>query len=97
MVYAVMKIARHPPGFGFIEFLDDRIVITGGEAHIIPREAVRSAICRDGKKSIFSRDPPAVFEIEFSAGVGTNRIKMLLPKDQKEAATAALEAWGLGR
>ena len=89
-----MKIARHPEGFGFIEFLDDRLVITGGDPQIIPREAVRSALCRDGKKSIFSRDPPAVFEIEYSVGVGTNRIKMLLPKDQKDAASAALKDWG---
>jgi hypothetical protein len=90
-----MKIARHPEGFGFIEFLDDRIIITGGAPQIIPREAVRSAVCRDGKKSIFGRDPPAVFELEYSVGVGTERIKMLLPTDQKDAANAELKRWGL--
>ena len=90
-----MKIPRHPAGFGFLEFLDDRLVITGGDPQIIPREAIRSVVCRDGKKSIFSRDPPAVFEVEFSAGVGTNRIKLLLPKDQKDATAAALKRWGL--
>lgn len=90
-----MKIGRHPEGFGFIEFLDDRIVITGGDPQIIPREAVRSASCRDGRKSIFSRDPPAVFELTFSVGIGTNRIKMLVPKDQKDVANAALRGWGM--
>ena len=90
-----MKIARYPEGFGFIEFLPDRIVITGGDPQIIPREAVRTAACRDGKKSIFSRNPPAVFEVEYSVGVGTNRIKMLLPLDQKDAMSAALKSWGL--
>jgi hypothetical protein len=90
-----MKIARYPEGFGFIEFLEDRIVITGGDPLIIPREAVRSANCRDGKKSFLSRDPPAVFEIEYSVGVGTNRIKMLVPTDQKDPTNLMLKSWGL--
>jgi hypothetical protein len=89
-----MKIERFPNGF--IEFLDDRLTISGGEPQIIPRESVRSAVCRDGKKSIFSRNPPAVMEIEYAAGVGTNRVKLLLPIDQKEQALAALRAWELG-
>jgi hypothetical protein len=28
--------------------------------------------------------------------VGTNKVKLLLPTDQKEAALAALRSWGLG-
>jgi hypothetical protein len=41
-----MKIARFPNGF--IEFLEDTLTITGGEPQIIPRDSVRSVVCRDG-------------------------------------------------
>ena len=88
-----MKIARYPNGF--VEFLEDRLVISGVEPEIIPRATVTSATCRDGRKSLFSRNPPAVLEIEFTVGVGTNKVKLLVPTEVKDQAVLALRAWGL--
>ncbi len=88
-----MKIPRFPNGF--VELVGDNVVITGGDPVTIPRASVRSAACRDGKKSLFSRNPPAVLEIEHVAGLSTERVKLLLPPESKDEAAATLVAWGL--
>ncbi len=88
-----MKIARFPNGF--VELVGDDLRITGGDPVIIPRASIRSVVCRDGKKSLFSRNPPAVLEIEHAAGLDTQRVKLLLPADTRETAASALVAWGL--
>ena len=88
-----VKIPRLPNGF--VELVGDNVVITGGEAVIIPRSSVRSAVCRDGKGSFFSRTPPAVLEIVYVAGLDEVRTKLLVPREAKDEAVATLGAWGL--
>lgn len=88
-----MKIPRFPNGF--VELVGDNVVLTGGDAVIIPRSSVRSAVCRDGKPSFFSRNPPAVLEIVYVAGLDEVRTKLLVPREAKDEAVATLAAWAL--
>jgi hypothetical protein len=88
-----VKIPRVPNGF--IELIGDNVVLTGGEAVLIPRSNIRSAVCREGKSSFFSRNPPAVLEIVYVAGLDEVRTKLLVPREAKDEAVATLAAWGL--
>jgi hypothetical protein len=86
-----MRINRVPSGH--LDVLEDRIVISGDPPSVILRSAVRSAEVRSGKPSLFSRDPPAVFELEYSVAIGTNAVKLLIPKDSKAELERILATW----
>ncbi len=75
-----MRVSRYPNGF--IELENGVVTIGGGETVTIAVQDVRSAIAREGKKSIFSRNPPAVFEIEYAEGLGVTKVKMLVPTEE---------------
>jgi len=86
-----MRINRFPSGY--LDLLEDRLVISGDPQTVVLRSDVRSAEVRSGKPSLFSRDPPAVFELEYKVGIGTNAIKFLIPKDSKLELERILATW----
>lgn len=86
-----MRINRYPAGH--IDILEDRIVISGNPPSVVLKSDVRSAEVRSGKPSLFSRDPPAVFELEYAVALGTNAVKILIPKDSKMELDRILSTW----
>lgn len=77
-----MQIKRFPNGI--LEYNDGKLTISGGEASIIPVKDISEIICRDGKKSVFSRNPPLIAEITFKAGANENKTKLMIDKDEKD-------------
>lgn len=86
-----MKLDRYPNGH--LELDDDALRVTGGDPVVIPRASIRSLVCRDGRPSWFSWNPPAVVEITWVSGLDEQRLKLLVPKETRAAAAAALAAW----
>lgn len=87
------RFARFPEGF--VELGEHDLTITGGDPMVIPYASVRSAVCREGKKSIFSRSPPAVLELEYASGLDSARVKLLLQPDARAPLAEALAARGV--
>ena len=75
-----MRIQRFPQGF--IDLTDGVLTIGGGDTTTIASGDVRTLTAREGKKSLFSRNPPAVVEIEYAAGTDNVRTKLLIPVDE---------------
>jgi hypothetical protein len=83
-----MKINRFPNGF--LEYDNARITLSGDPATILPIADIISILCRDGRKTIFSRNPPYVVEITFQAGISNHKTKLLIRKEEKENMLALI-------
>jgi hypothetical protein len=86
-----MQLRRFPNGF--IQLEGGVVTVGGGETVTFRAADVREVTARAGKKSLFSRNPPAVLEVSYAAGTDVVGMKMLVhPEDlaQAEAFAAAL-------
>lgn len=77
-----MIIKKFPNGT--LELKDRNLIISGLEASIIPVSDIEVIICREGKKSIFSRNPPAIVELSYISGLNLSKIKIMILKEEIE-------------
>lgn len=77
-----MIIKKFPNGT--LELKDRNLIISGLEASIIPVSDIEVIICREGKKSIFSKNPPAIVELSYISGLNLSKIKIMILKEEIE-------------
>lgn len=75
-----MRINKFPTGY--LEFENNVLTLGGGETVTVLAKDILSIEYRDGKKSIFSKNPPIILEITYKAGLGANTNKILIDKSE---------------
>lgn len=77
-----MIVKRSPNGI--LELKDNILIISGSESSMIPVSDINQIICREGKKSVFSKNPPAIVELEYKNGLNSNKMKLMILKDEAD-------------